>query len=192
MAGRPANVQNAYAPHLERGPSVTDQRNRFVAAWVWEPRPFHQDHATLGKFFNDWKFSGVVTLGSGRPINARIYGDANQDDNSDNDRLPGYRRNSFLGPDYFTTDLRLGRVLHFRGRWQVELLLESFNTFNRTNQRVTISDDGFLNAAGQFLPLPVTAGGREYPGAYQQASRFLVPTNSYAARQVQVAVRLKF
>ncbi|HXZ26431.1 MAG TPA: TonB-dependent receptor [Terriglobales bacterium] len=192
VAGRPANVQNAYAPQLERGPSVTDQRNRFVAAWVWEPAFFHHDRPTAGKLFNDWKFSGVVTVGSGRPINARIYGDANQDDNSDNDRLPGYRRNSFLGPDYFTTDLRLGRVLHLQGRWQMELLVEAFNVFNRTNQRVTISDDGFLNAAGQFVPLPVTAGGTEYPGSYQQSSSFLVPTQAYAPRQVQVAVRVKF
>ena len=37
VVGRPGNVQNSYATALERGPSVTDQRNRFVAAWVAEP-----------------------------------------------------------------------------------------------------------------------------------------------------------
>jgi hypothetical protein len=192
VAGRPANVQNSYAPQLERGPSVTDQRNRFVAAWIWTPTPFHHDRPTAAKIFNDWKFSGVLTMGSGRPINARIFGDGNQDDNSDNDRLPGVARNSFLGPDYFTTDMRLGRELHFRGRWRVEVLVEAFNTFNRPNKRVTISDDGFLNSAGQFLPLPTTVGSKTYPGSYQQSSSFLLPTNVYSPRQVQIAVRLKF
>ncbi len=44
--------------------------------------------------FNDWRFAGMVTAGSGRPVSARIVGDANGDGNTYNDRLPGYRRNA--------------------------------------------------------------------------------------------------
>ena len=44
VAGRPATVQNSYAPNSERGPSVTDQRHRFAFSYVrctqaFSPRP---------------------------------------------------------------------------------------------------------------------------------------------------------
>ena len=42
VAGQPATVQNSYAPSAERGPSVTDQRDRLVVAFSTEPRPFHR------------------------------------------------------------------------------------------------------------------------------------------------------
>jgi hypothetical protein len=104
VAGQPATVENAYNPSAERGPSVTDQRQRLVAAISAEPHPFHRGQELLGHIFNDWKFSSVVNYGSGRPFNATVAGDPNQDGNDLNDRLPGYSRNAFTGPDYTTTD----------------------------------------------------------------------------------------
>src|SRR5437764_3769110 len=119
VAGRPATVQNSFATQAERGNSVTDQRNRFVASWMWEPRPFHREPPALAKICDAWQLAGIATMGSGRPINARVLGDANQDGNSDNDRLPAARRNSFNGPDYATTDLRLSRFFHIGDRWKL-------------------------------------------------------------------------
>ena len=57
-----------------------------------------------------------MTFGSGRPVNATMAGDANQDGNTYNDRLPGYSRNAFIGPDYFTTDLRITRIMQMSAR----------------------------------------------------------------------------
>ena len=51
----------------------------------------------------------MFTAGSGRPFNATMAGDANRDDNTYNDRLPGAVRNAYLGPGYFTTDLRISK-----------------------------------------------------------------------------------
>ena len=48
-------------------------------------------------------------IGSGRPVSATVTGDANQDGNNTNDRLPGVSRDSLVGPDYATTDMRLTR-----------------------------------------------------------------------------------
>ena len=79
VAGRPVTVQNSYATSAERGPSVTDQRHRFAFSWIVDPRPFSRSHAFLGRIFNDWKMSGVVTIGSGRPVDAKVFGDPNQD-----------------------------------------------------------------------------------------------------------------
>jgi len=192
VVGRPGNVQNSYAVALERGLSVTDQRHRFLAATVAEPRPFHFDHALLNAIANHWKFSSVITVGSGRPLNATMAGDANQDGNTYNDRLPGYKRNAFIGPDYFTTDLRIARTLKMSARVRLEILAESFNLTNRTNSRVNIADDGFYNSAGQFIAYSAKVKGKMYPGQFQLNSQFLLPTNAYAPRQVQFSLRLNF
>ncbi|MGE0405067.1 MAG: TonB-dependent receptor [Candidatus Korobacteraceae bacterium] len=192
VVGRPATVQNSFEPQSERGLSVTDQRHRFVFSWIAEPRPFHRENPLLGKLFNDWVVSGVVTLGSGRPVNARVVGDPNGDANSGNDRLPGYRRNSFTGPDYATTSLRLKRRFLLRERVRLELLAESFNLFNRVNQRVDLSDDGFLSSAATFVSQQRTAGGRRYPAHYRRNGNFLSPSNAYAPRQVQFSLRVTF
>ena len=192
VAGRPATVENSFATQAERGRSVTDQRHRVVFSGIWEPSPFHAEHATLKKIFNDWRFSAVFTAGSGRPVNARIVGDANQDGNTSNDRLPGFRRNYFTGPNYITTDLRVARRFPLGDRFHLELLIESFNLMNRQNLRVDLSDDGFLNTAGQFVRIDKTIGFNQFPAHYRLSSGFLTPTTAYAPRQVQIGLRLKF
>jgi hypothetical protein len=142
--------------------------------------------------FNDWKFSGLVSAGSGRPLNPRIIGDPNRDTNSDSDRLPGARRNSFTGPDYATADLRLTRKLFTHERFKLEFLAECFNTFNRDNKRVDVTDDGFTNNAGQFVFGTHTIASKVYPASFQTLSSFLKPTSAYAPRQIQFAVKVSF
>ncbi len=189
---RPATVQNSYSPQSERGRSVTDQRHRFVFSWIYDLKRFRVGQPVLKTLVNDWRISGVVTFGSGRPVNARIVGDANRDGNSDNDRLPGYRRNSFTGPDYSTTDLRLTRKLKITKGLRLELQVESFNVFNRANQRVAISDDGYLNTAGQFVAIDKAVGAAHYPAHYRTNTGFMLPTSAYAPRQIQFAARMVF
>jgi hypothetical protein len=191
VAGRPSTVENSYAPN-QWGPSVTDQRNRFVVSWIAEPRPFHRSHEILGLFFNDWRFANIITYGSGRPVDARISGDANRDDNSYNDRLPGALRNSFVGPNYATVDFRITRTFHFRERFRLEFIAEAFNLLNRDNQRMTSTDDGFNNDAGTFVPFDNTIGTKYFPGYYRKSPNFLQPSSAYAPRQVQLALKLTF
>jgi hypothetical protein len=192
VAGRPVTVQNSYATGKERGPSVTDQRNRLSVSWIAEPRPFGRGQEVLSKLFNEWKIAGVLSYGSGRPTDARVTGDPNRDDNSSNDRLSGYGRNAFVGPDYATMDLRLTRKIHITERLRIELTAESFNLFNRDNQRYSLSQDGFLNAAGQFVRLDRKPGQLPYPAYYQQPANFLKANSAYAPRLVQLGLRFLF
>jgi hypothetical protein len=192
VAGQPATVQNSFVPNAERGPSVTDQRHRIVAAFSAEPHPFHRGHELLGTFLNDWKFSTIVNAGSGRPVNATVSGDPNQDGNDLNDRLPGYRRNSFTGPDYASTDFRVTRKLRLSERYKLEFIAESFNLFNRDNRRVTITSNGLIANATTFVPNSATAGGAPYPGYYQQPQNFMKPNAAYAPRQIQLALKFIF
>ena len=192
VAGSPATVQNSYAPNTERGPSVTDQRNRVVAAFSLEPRPFHRGHELLGHVLNDWKLSSIVTAGSGRPINATVSGDPNQDANYENDRLPGYPRNAFTGPDYASTDLRLVRKIHIAQGYRLDFTADSFNLFNRDNQRVTITTDGLTAEATTFTQYSTYVNGVPYPAYYQQPQNFLKPNAAFAPRQIQLGLKLVF
>jgi hypothetical protein len=192
VAGRPVVVQNSYATSAEKGPSVTDQRHRFAFSWVAEPRPIRTGVALLNGVLNDWKASGVLTIGSGRPVDARVSSDPNQDGNNSNDRLPGVGRNSYLGPGYATTDVRISRSVAITGRLMLELIAESFNLFNRDNKRFDISDDGFLNSAGEFVQGDKTVGTNNFPGYYRRSASFMRTLNAYAPRQLQFAVRLNF
>ncbi len=192
LVRRPPTVENSFATRAERGSSVTDQRHRVVVSWIYEPRWFHRDRPTLSRLFNDWKLASVVTAGSGRPVNARTFGDANRDANSDNDRLPGVGRNSFVGPNYATVDLRLTRRLRPGHRLKLDLVVEGFNTFNRANKRVDASDDGFVSGAARFVQMDTVVSGQVFPAQYRRRASFLQPNDAYAPRQVQFAVRLTF
>ena len=133
-----------------------------------------------------------ITIGSGRPIDAKVFGDPNQDGNSSNDRLPGYGRNAFLGPAYATADLRLTRLLYLRPRYKLELVADAFNALNRDNKRVTISDDGFTSTATDFVQLDKTIGIKHFPAYYQRPANLTRATSAYAPRQIQFALRLTF
>jgi hypothetical protein len=192
VVGRSSTVQNSYNTNDEWGPSSTDQRQRFVLSWIAEPKLFGRNQPVLRFIFNGWKFSGVTTFGSGRPVNARVIGDANGDGNTFNDRLPGTARNSFTGPDYMTTDFRVNRRIRGRARYQLLLMAESFNVFNRTNARVNITDDGFDSTAGKFVMQDVKIGNQTFPAIYRSNQNFLKPNDAYNPRQIQISLRLKF
>jgi hypothetical protein len=187
-----STMQNSYSPSSERASSATDQRHRFVFSWAAEPQPFHGDHPRLRTLFGNWKWSGIVTFGSGRPVNARVLNDANGDGNPYNDRLPGAGRNSLTGPNYATTDMRLTRKIRVTERLRFELLAESFNLLNRNNLRVNTNDDSFLTSAAQFVNYSVSAGGKRYPAYFRKFDSLLRPQDAYAPRQVQFGLRLAF
>jgi hypothetical protein len=190
VAGAPATVQNSYSTKSEKGPSVTDQRHRLTISAIEEPHPFKT--GVLAAMFNHWKISGIMTYGSGRPANATVSGDPNQDGNTSNDRLPKYGRNALLGPDYASMDLRVGRKMNLGGRYHLELNAESFNLFNRDNKRYGLTDNGFYNSAGQFVKYTQRSGNAYYPAYYQQPANFLKATSSFAPRQMQLSMRLNF
>jgi len=192
VAGQPAVVQNSYNTSAERGPSVTDQRHRLMFAWIVDPKPFGREQPIMAKMFNDWKLAGVLTFGSGRPENVMVSGDPNQDGNGTNDRLPGASRNSFLGPDYATTDARLTRRLFVHDRLKLDMVVESFNLLNRDNKRVQVTEDGLQSNVAYFTKIGNKLGINYYPGHYQIPRNPLQATNAYSPRQVQLAMKLIF
>ena len=185
-------MQNSYVPSAERGPSVTDQRHRLVAAFSAEPHPFHRGHEFLGHIFNDWKISSVVNYGSGRPVNATVAGDPNQDGNDLNDRLPGYSRNAFTGPDYATADLRLTRNPALQRALQTQL---GRRILQPVQPRQPARRHHLQRPGRQRHHVRAKLRHRQhrpYPGYYQLPTNFMKPNAAYAPRQIQLAVKFIF
>ena len=192
VAGAPSTVQNSYSTKSEKASSVTDQRQRLTISAIEESNPFAAGQKVLAAMFDHWKISGIMTYGSGRPANATVSGDPNQDGNTSNDRLSGYGRNAFIGPDYASLDMRVGRKIDLGGRYHLELTAESFNLFNRDNQRYGVNDNGYYDSAGQFVKYTQYVGGVPYPAYYQQPTSLMKPTSSFAPRQMQFSMRFNF
>jgi hypothetical protein len=86
---------------------------------------------------------------------------------------------TLLGPDYGTTDLRLTPRLYAGSRVKLELIVESSNLLNRDNQRIQITQDGFISNAVPFVETTNTIGISSFPvdtGCYQALSKPPTPT----------------
>jgi len=91
-----------------------------------------------------------------------------------------------------TMDLRVAWKMNLRGRYRLELTGESFNLFNRDNQRYGVTGNGYYNSAGTFVKYSQSAGGSYYPAYYQQPTSFLRPASSFAPRRMQLSMRRNF
>src|SRR5581483_2613117 len=136
--------------------------------------------------------SQVTTIGSGRPVSALVSGDANADGNIGNDRLPGIGRNSLVGPDYASTEMRLAKLLRITARYKLELMAEGFNVMNRDNKKLTTTDNGFATTAADFQYVSGVVQATNYPARYVLNSEFMQAQSSYIPRQVQFSAKLKF
>jgi outer membrane receptor protein involved in Fe transport len=123
------------------------------------------------------RVSGLVTLESGRPFNIFVGRDANGDGNPNSDRPSNIERNAYQGPGYATVDLRVSREFPFVQRSRIELMVDMFNLFNRTN----IKD------------INTVWGSLDYPNTPPPASLgFGTPRDVFNPYQTQVGIRIKF
>jgi hypothetical protein len=126
-------------------------------------------------------------------VNATVIGDANQDGNSSNDRLPGARRNSFVGPNYTTTDMRVSRRLYAKQRTPARIhhgIVQSFQS--PEPHRFQITDDGIMSNTAQFNYGTKHIGINYFPAYYRVPTNLLRATSGYAPRQLQFALRFAF
>jgi hypothetical protein len=77
--GTTAVAQNPFDLAAERGLSSFDQRNKFVADYLWQlpvgrDRRWLASDRLLGAFFGNWQWSGDWTIASGLPFTPHILG----------------------------------------------------------------------------------------------------------------------
>ena len=135
----------------------------------------------------------MITAGSGRPVDATVAGDANQDGNYGNDRLPGSQPQFICGARLckHQYENRADGSIRKNG-WKLEFTAESFNLFNRLNSRFQLTSDGAMSNAAQFNYGTKIIGINYFPAYYQVPTNFMHATNAYAPRQIQFALRLGF
>jgi hypothetical protein len=146
----PDGLPIGFDPDAERGPSLQDQRHRFVLS---------------GAYLMPWDVtvSGILTLASGRPYPILAGADLNGDGNggatapdrprtNPADPSTSIGRNAGVLPNQYTMDLRVAKRVGLGGRARLDLMFEAFNLFNRTNY--TNVDNIFGTGAYPSNPLP--------------------------------------
>ena len=125
----------------------------------------------------DFRFSGLVSVESGRPFNIFAGRDFNLDGNPNSDRPSLIGRNAYQGPAYASVDLRVGRDIPINPHARAELTLDIFNLFDRVNVK----------------DINTVWGGIDYPNTPPPATLgFGTPRDVFNPRQVQFGVKVKF
>jgi carboxypeptidase family protein len=183
--------------NLERGLSAYDLRHNFVASGSYTT-PFDlAANNWLERAFADLTLSPIISLRNGFPFNLYIGRDVNGDFNT-TDRPFYAPRNSGIGQNYYSVDLRLSKRIHLPSTPEgsfLEFIVEGTNLLNRANYlRVndvvcgTSAQPGFINGCDpKFLHGPFDFKGVQ--GLPPTAPLGFV--TAAPARQFQLGLRLE-
>ncbi|HKG21881.1 MAG TPA: hypothetical protein VKC34_08265, partial [Blastocatellia bacterium] len=182
---------NAFDLGPEYGPSELDRRHQFTANPI---------------FFlpGGVDFSSAIRLRSGRPVDARLGSDLNQD-GVNNDRpylAPGipFQRNAFRNRALYDVDVRVQKRFNISENARLIFSWEVFNIFNLENIELSTSstvtnfcatttqaDCGFLGPSNpNFLSL------RERRPGNLSNGRYLSANNPGTPFQMQFGARFQF
>jgi len=170
----------------ERAKSADDIRNRLVLnGTVTTPKEWNI-------FARDYQFGTIVTIQSPSLFTKFAGFDANGDIFGNNDRVGIEPRNTFVGDNFRSVDLRAGRTFRLKEQRSIEFLAEAFNLFNTTNIR-------FFNTvygAADFCPSNPTAFGcPATPSGLREGSPnplYGTPRALFNPRQIQLALKFNF
>ena len=204
-------ARNSFNLHEERGTSDYDLRHRLIVNYVYE-LPFGRGHTRFNHGFAEralggWELAGLSTFQSGSPFDlyssrdSEYTGLSNRPDLVGNPSIPSgaarvqvgppisafkvqpfgrpgnLGRNTFTGPRGYDTNVTLLKNTKLTERFNLQFRAEAYNVFNRIQ---------FSNpvAASNTLSSPGTFG--------QSLSTLTQPDGTTSARQIQLALKLKF
>src|SRR5262249_30096100 len=116
--------------NLDRSVSVFDIRHNFVASGVFRsPWKAGAGHNPLARAFADITLSPVISMRSGIPFSILMGRDSNGDTHSAYDRPFFAPRNSGIGANFYSADVRLSKDLFIRREkgLKVEFVAEASN-----------------------------------------------------------------
>jgi carboxypeptidase family protein len=169
----------------ERALSDFDQRHKLVLLTVIDTGKHGKGFG--GQLFSDFQLSPIYRYNSGHPFNLLAGADLNGDRHSTNDRPLGAARNTGLGPDYQSLDMRLTRRIKTSERSELQIMAEGFNLFNRTNYASVNNEVG-----PNFGLLPGFTTFNVHGTAAVGPSSPLGFTSVLPMRQIQFGARLAF
>jgi hypothetical protein len=167
----------------ERSLSAFDQRHKIVVAGILDSPWKSTKDASLGeKIFGNFQLSPIVRYNSSRPFNLLAGTNVNNDRHSTNDRPPGAGRNTGVGPNLVTFDMRVSRQFKLTEKANMQFMAEGFNIFNRTNFA------SVNNTVGADFTPPFNVSGSQAASPSQP----LGFTSALARRQLQFGLRFGF
>lgn len=185
-----------YAPfptrlYLERGLSTFDIRHNFIFSGVF--RTPWKDPIT-----RDITLSPIVFIRSGIPFNIVTGTDTNADTRNFNDRIFYIGRNTGIGPNFRSFDMRLTKGFRFKAdsAARLEFLVEGINLFNRTNF-ASVRDiiPATVDATGKLTEPDYNAGTVRLEGRRDRNSELGQPLSFQSAfdpRRIQFGLKLIF
>ena len=170
----------------ERALSSDDVRHRLVVnGTVSTPK-------TWNVAARDFMFGLIGTIQSPQRFSKFAGFDANGDIFGNNDRVGIEPRNTFVGDNFRSVDLRVSRSIAIHEKRSLTLVAEAFNLFNTTNIR-------FFNTvygASDFCPFNATAFGCPVtPSSNREGSpnpAYGTPRAVNNPRQIQLALKFSF
>jgi outer membrane receptor protein involved in Fe transport len=197
---------NAFDQDGEEGLSAFDRRQKFVASVVYSPNPFSDGAAKA--IFNGWTLAPILNSFSGQRFTGNITGSISPaqfgfggsactpglpapapsgcntpgggaNGSGGANRLAIVPRNFFKQPNIWYFDGRLSRRFSITEGTKLEVLVEGFNLFNRT--QVTGVNSTMYSLSGTTLTFSPSFGTTT--GA---------DSTLFRERQVQLAVRFEF
>ena len=191
-AAFPANNSplDVFDRSFDSGTSNFDVRHKFVVSAVYAPTFYKGSSRSIYNYLlNGYSIAPIYVFYSGRPYDGGVSGASLNGTFGDN-RLPIIQRNSFRLPNVQNLDVRLSKRFRFTERYNLELLAEGFNVFNRTNVfnvNTTLYTRG-ATVVGQPTPLNFNqTNGVANFGQVTGADSTL-----YRERQIQFAARFQF
>ena len=178
--------QDSLSFREERALSSDDVRNRLVLnGTVTTPNSWNV-------FARDFLAGLIVTVQSPQRFSKFAGFDANGDIFGNNDRVGIEPRNTFVGDNFRSVDLRLARKFTLQEKRSLEFIAEAFNLSNTLNVR-------FFNTvygASDFCPFnPAAFGCLATPSGLREGSPnplYGTPRAVFNPRQIQLALKFNF
>jgi hypothetical protein len=163
------DFNSAFAPPFpsrlatERSLSTFDIRHNFVVSGVFQS-PFKAGAGEhfISRVFADMSLSPSIFIRSGIPFTLRTGTDINGDTRGGTDRLFYIGRNTGIGPNFRSVNMRLSKMFRFKkdSPMRLEISADGSNLFNRTN----------YDAVNEIIPVTVSAtGALTFPNALAAA-----------------------
>ncbi|CAN5420339.1 TonB-dependent receptor [soil metagenome] len=171
------STYDTYNRSYDAGYGNNDVRHKVSISAVYSPTLYKGGKGSFGNYVaNGWTFSPIVSYYSGKPFDSFV---GNLNGSNGNGRFPLDARNAYRLPSVFNTDLRVSKRFNFTERYNVEILAEGFNIFNRT--QVFQKTNALYTRSGNIL-------------TYSTAFGTISGTDSfnYRERQIQFAARFHF
>ncbi len=133
---------NPYDLRAERAVSLQDVRQRFVVSGVFElpigdeeEKGANKKESLIEEVFSHVEIAPIITLSSGRPINALTGADEERSRAFPFASRPlGFARNALRTPKFFNTDVRIVKFVPLNEKGaKVDFAFEFFNLFNKPN-----------------------------------------------------------